>query len=118
MNEFLNLLQWMLENPLQGFALLFTEYMILAALYGQKRFRTLARIGAPFFLVQDWIVNLAFMSAIMLDPPGSPLEFVTGRMKRYKQKYAIATYNPLEAWRYGFAVLLCRALNRFDPGHC
>lgn len=65
----------------------------------------------PLFLIADWITNI-LISPIFLDPPATPFELVTARMKRYKRAQHFGT------WRSDFAYWLCNHLNRHDEGHC
>ena len=73
----------------------------------------------PPFLVADWITNI-LISPIFLDPPATPFELVTARMKRYKRVYNVSyrLLTPVERFRLTFAIWLCRHLNRHDEGHC
>jgi len=113
-----SLIDWTFANPVKAFILLFVEYGLIAACYHQRKLRWLARLAAPIFVIQDYLVNWT-LSPVFLDfPKPWYRELVTGRMKRYKGLYSISTYNPLELWRYWVAVNLCKLLNRFDPGHC
>lgn len=70
--------------------------------------------GVPF-LIANCLVNW-LLSPLFFDLPASPVELVTARMVRYKK------LNPhgsrLNEWRIGFAIWLCRHLNRRDAGHC
>ena len=70
------------------------------------------------FVVCDWLWNLTAGTIVFLDPPAKLFELATGRMKRYKDRYEIGSYNLLERWRYGFAIRLCRFLNQHDKEHC
>ena len=116
MEQFLLLLEWMVHHPFLGFGLLAVEYAAIMSLYHRTQLKWLAKALSVPFMIQDWIVNMVFCTLIFLDPPREAL--VTARMKRYKEKYSTVTYNPLEKWRYWFAVNLCKWLNKFDRGHC
>lgn len=67
------------------------------------------------FVVGDWLVNL-LISPVFFDLPGHRFELVTGRMARYK--LLNPHKNKINRWRIGFAIWLCRHLNRYDNGHC
>ena len=74
----------------------------------------------PLFLIADWITNI-LISPIFLDPPATPFELVTARMKRYKREYSNRPggyMNSIERIRVDFAYWLCNHLNRHDEGHC
>jgi hypothetical protein len=72
--------------------------------------------GVPF-VIADCAVNY-LLTPLFLDSPAHPLELVTGRMKRYKQQYAVARFGAAARWRYGFAMRMCQRLNRYDANHC
>ena len=83
-------------------------------------FKLLTKLLVILFVLADWWVNLV-ISLLMLDLPAHARELVTGRLKRYKKEYQGTPPDQLgqvERWRLGFAVFLCRQLNRYDPEHC
>lgn len=98
---------------------LFVGFVIVVEVkteFENTRFYPLLKIvfGVPF-LVADCLVNW-LLSPLFFDLPASPFELVTARMVRYKKLNPHA--GSLNRWRIGFAVWLCRHLNRRDAGHC
>lgn len=127
MEEFQNLLTWLINNPIEGFIILFLEYCFVMTIIHKTRDTILAPVVkytlVPFFVIQDWVYNIIPMTVLMLDLPDSPGELVTGRMKRYKRWYSdndlpYTNLSKLERYRLKFAQTLCKHLNRFDMGHC
>lgn len=112
---------WILNNQVGFFLVLFAQYAVLMMYQEKLRDSGLGAILYLVFIVQDWLMNLV-MTIWFLDPPEHISEVVTGRMKRYKRTGGYskrgAGIELVEAWRYYFAVYLCKALNRFDKGHC
>lgn len=106
--------------PLAALLILFIFYVVLMellAIYGEDNL--LLKPFVFIFVIMDWIVNW-MLTPIFLDLPGEAFELVTGRMKRYKKKYATfdKVKTNLDQWRYDFAYWLCKHLNRHDRGHC
>jgi len=106
----------------QSLAVLFVAFAFLMEIKTQverTRFYPAFRIvfGLPF-VVADCVVNYLLIP-LFFDLPDHPLELVTGRMQRYKKLYVNRQGGGwLRRWRYGFAVWLCRRLNRYDAEHC
>ena len=113
MQEFFDLLVWMVENPIRGFLLLFIEYALMFSMYHQKKLRWLAYAAAPFFVVQDAVVNIFVVTPLFLELPKEWL--VTSRLKRWKKLPSDGRRN---RFRIKFSWKMCALLNKYDPNHC
>ena len=115
------MIEWIWNNMALFFLLLFFQYALLFEFQGQLRKRGWLKPAVVIFVIQDWLMNI-FMTAWFLDLPAEKTELVTGRMKRYKAHGGWAEHGVkweiLEEIRYRFAIILCKALNVWDKGHC
>lgn len=111
---------WILENPILSFAILFAEYVILMTIYHKtnKTGAKIAKVLAVPFVIQDALVNIFAVSLVFLEGPkltkGEWL--VTARLKRWKT--LTKQDDRLFGWRRKFAWWMCDKLNKYDAGHC
>lgn len=75
-------------------------------------------MAALVFYLVDVVLNHTLVVLYMLELPGYWGEPVTVRFKCYLKRYHLRRRGPLEKWRYGFALFICRVLNAADSGHC
>lgn len=115
------MIEWAFENQFTFFALLFLQYVLLFEFQNWIRDHNLTKPFYLVFAIQDLVMNY-FMTLWFLDLPDQPLELVTGRMKRYKEGGGYSKYGvrieQVEEFRYRFSLILCKALNVWDKGHC
>ena len=113
MTEFIDILYWMVENPIKGFILLFVEYALIFSMYHQKKLRWLAKIAAIPFVIQDAVVNIFVLTPLFLEWPKEWL--VTARLHRWKINTPVGKRQKIRGW---FAWKVCDQLNKYDPNHC
>ena len=101
------------------FILLAIQFALAFTYQAQLEKYKLAKPVFIIFVVEDWILNW-LLTPFFLDLPKEGDELITGRMKRYKEKYRLPAWRKqkIQRFRYCFAVKLCNYLNKFDPGHC
>ena len=114
-----------LTSIAQSMLLLFVVFVVLAdaktRAEGTQIYPALRLVFGVPFVIADCIVNYQ-LSILLLDLPAHPFELVTGRLSRYKKTYSMPLRHmqltKIEAFRYRFAVFVCRRLNRYDADHC
>jgi len=115
------MINWVWDNQLSFFGLLFVQYVLVFEFQSWIKKHMLAKPVYVIFIIQDWLLNIV-ISLWFLDLPHETGELVTGRMKRYKShggySYRGISNDALESVRYRFAIIVCKALNVWDKGHC
>jgi hypothetical protein len=121
-NYLLELIQWTIDSPIQAVLILILAYIILFAMYNQKRFRRLALAFKYPFAIYDTLVNMTAFSILMVElPQPQNKEFtVTARLKRYlNQSWSWDTPRTYRRiYHYYVAVVLCHFAHIVDKGHC
>ena len=108
-----NYIQFVWDNKILSFVVLFIEYALMFTIYYQTKFKWVAKAFAPIFVLQDAIVNVIVMSTLFLELPEEWL--VTSRLKRWKK---LNPQSLLEKMRFCFSWYMCRQLNKYDPDYC
>jgi len=111
--DYLDLLAWLAENPILSAIFLLVQYIVIMLLRDKTRNKLLMTAATLWFIPQDVVVNIVFMSIIGMELPQEWL--VTDRLKRWKKITGLGRMNHL---RHEFGWRVCNMLNRWDEGHC
>jgi len=116
--NYLDILQWLAQNPIKSIVVAFVQFAIIMKIHHSAHNKVLHVLLSLWFIPQDVVVNVVAASIIGLELPEEWL--VTTRMKRWKKldPENRAGKSRIKDWRYYFATQMCKALSRYDMGHC
>ncbi len=114
--NYLDLLMYLASHPIQAFFIVLAQFIVIMKIHHKYHNPWIHYPMALWFIPQDVVLNLVFVSILGLEFPKFPNEWLTTtRLKRWKK---IIPNKPLDKWRLILGWWFCNLLNKYDVGHC